>query len=34
MTKVNLNNRNETKSDIFPWDMFKSDTTFFFIKKY
>ena len=25
MTKVNLNNRNETKSDIFPWGIFKSD---------
>ena len=25
MTKVNLNNENETKSDIFPWDTFKSD---------
>ena len=23
MTKVNLNNGNETKSDIFPWDIFK-----------
>ena len=26
MTKVNPNNRNETKSDIFLWDIFKSDT--------
>ena len=26
MTKVNLNNGNETKSDIFPWDIFKSDS--------
>ena len=25
MTKVNLNNGNETKSDIFLWDIFKSD---------
>ena len=25
MTKVNPNNGNETKSDIFPWDIFKSD---------
>ena len=25
MTKVNPNNGNETKSDIFPWDLFKSD---------
>ena len=24
MTKVNPNNGNETKSDIFPWDIFKS----------
>ena len=23
MTKVNPNNGNETKSDIFPWDVFK-----------
>ena len=29
MTKVNLNNENETKSDIFPWNMFKSDTISF-----
>ena len=28
MTKVNPNNGNETKSDIFPWDIFKSDTAF------
>ena len=26
MTKVNPKNENETKSDIFPWDIFKSDT--------
>ena len=25
MTKVNPNNGNETKSDIFPWDIFKSN---------
>ena len=25
MTKVNLNNGNETKSYISPWDIFKSD---------
>ena len=31
MTKVNTSNGNETKSDIFPWDIFKSDTIF--IKK-
>ena len=29
MTEVNPNNGNETKSDIFPWDIFKSDITFF-----
>ena len=28
MTKVNQNNENETKSDIFPWDIFKSDIIF------
>ena len=28
MTKVNRNNGNETKSDIFPWDIFKSDVIF------
>ena len=34
MTKVKPNNRNETKSDIFPWDIFKSDIIAFFIQKY
>ena len=34
MTKVNSDNGNETKSDIFPWDIFKSDTISLFIKKY
>ena len=34
MTKVNPNNGNETKSDIFPWDMFKSDAVSFFHQKY
>ena len=29
MTKVNLNNGIETKSDIFQWDIFKSDSTLF-----
>ena len=29
MTKVNPKNGNETKSDIFKWDVFKSDTSFF-----
>ena len=28
MTKVNPNNGVETKSDIFPWDIFKSGVTF------
>ena len=32
MTKVNTNNGNETKSDIFPWDVFKSDTIYFFYR--
>ena len=30
MTKVNPKNKNVAKSDIYPWDIFKSDT--FFIK--
>ena len=34
MTKVKPNNGNERKSNIFPGDIFKSDTTCFFIKKY
>ena len=29
MTKVNPNNGNETKSDIFPWDIFKSDIIYY-----
>ena len=29
MTKVKLNSGNETKSDIFPWHIFKSDVIFF-----
>ena len=33
MTKVNPSNGNETKSDIFPWDIFKSDTISFFYQK-
>ena len=33
MTKVNSSNGNETKSDIFPWDIFKFDTISAFIKK-
>ena len=30
MTKENPNSGNETKSDIFPWDKFRSDTISFF----
>ena len=30
MTKVNPNNGNETKSDIFPCDLFKSDVIYLF----
>ena len=33
MSKVNPNNRNETKSDIFPWNTFKSDAISFFYQK-
>ena len=29
MTKVNQNNGNETKSDIFPWEIFKCDIIFY-----
>ena len=32
MTKVNPKNGEETKSDIFPWDIFKSDAIFFYQK--
>ena len=32
MTKVNPNNGNETKSDIFSWDIFKYDNIFFLSK--
>ena len=28
MTNMNPNNGNEIKSDIFPWDIFKSDIIF------
>ena len=35
MTNLNRNSGNETKSDIFPWDIFKFDAmSFLFIKKY
>ena len=33
MTKESQKNGNETKSDIFPWDIFKSDVTSFLNKK-
>ena len=33
MTKGNPNNGNETKSDIFSWDIFKSDVISFFFRK-
>ena len=29
MTKVNPNHENKTKSDIFSWDIFKSDIIFY-----
>ena len=32
MTKVNSNNGNETKSDIFPWVIFKSDIIFHWLQ--
>ena len=31
--KVNPKNGNETKSDSFPWDVFKSNSNFFFNEK-
>ena len=34
MTKVNLNNGSKTESDIFPWEIFKSDIISFFLSKY
>ena len=33
MPKVNPNNGNETKSDFFPWGIFKSDAISFFVKR-
>ena len=33
MTKVKPNNENERKSDIFPWNILKSDAIYFFIEK-
>ena len=32
MTKVNPNNENETKSDIFLWDKLKSDIIFHWLR--
>ena len=32
MTKVNPNNGNETKTDFFPWNIFRSDIIFFLSK--
>ena len=32
MTKVNPNNGSETKSEIFPWDIFKSDIIFHWLQ--
>ena len=34
MPEFNSNNGNETKLDIFPWDIFKYDTKYFFVKRY
>ena len=34
MTKVNSNKGNETKSDIFLWEIFKFDAISFFTKQY
>ena len=34
MTKVNPNNGNETKSDIFKWDILKLDIIFHWSLKY
>ena len=34
MTKVILDNGNQTKPDIFSWDIFKFDIISFFIKNY
>ena len=32
MTKVNPNNGNGTKSDVFPWNIFKSDIIFHWLQ--
>ena len=34
MTIANPSNENKTKSDFFPWDIFKSDIISIFVKKY
>ena len=33
MTNVNPNNGNKTKSNIFSWEIFRSDPIFFFLSK-
>ena len=33
MTKFTPNNRNETKSDIFPWEIFRLDIIFHWLRK-
>ena len=33
MTNLNRNSGNETKSDIFPWDIFKFDSMSFSLSK-
>ena len=32
MAEVNLNNGNETKSDILPWDIFETDVAYLLLK--
>ena len=32
MSKINSNNKNGTKLDIFPWNIFKSDVIYFLSK--
>ena len=33
MVKVDIKNGTETKPDIFPWDIFKSNVIYFFYQK-
>ena len=33
MTKANPNNGNETKSEIFSWNIFRPDAVYFFCQK-